>query len=60
MVIFFAHLQCWKLEFPGEGNGGPLQCPCLENSMDRGAWQGHPWGNKELDMTERLSLHLIV
>ena len=23
---------------PGEGNGNPLQCPCLENSMDRGAW----------------------
>ena len=24
---------------PGEGNGYPLQCSCLENSMDRGAWQ---------------------
>ena len=24
---------------PGEGNGNPLQCSCLENSMDRGAWQ---------------------
>ena len=23
---------------PGEGNGNPLQCSCLENSMDRGAW----------------------
>ena len=23
---------------PGEGNGYPLQCSCLENSMDRGAW----------------------
>ena len=23
---------------PGEGNGNPLQYPCLENSMDRGAW----------------------
>ena len=23
---------------PGEGNGDPLQYPCLENSMDRGAW----------------------
>ena len=29
--------------FPGEGNGNPLQFSCLENSMDRGAWQaaGH-------------------
>jgi len=23
--------------FPGEGNGNPLQCSCLENPMDRGA-----------------------
>ena len=24
--------------FPGEGNSNLLQCSCLENSMDRGAW----------------------
>src|SRR5574337_367067 len=24
---------------PGEGNGYPLQYSCLENSVDRGAWQ---------------------
>ena len=24
---------------PGEGNGDPLQYSCLENSMDRRAWQ---------------------
>ena len=23
---------------PGEGNGNPFQCPCLENLTDRGAW----------------------
>ena len=23
---------------PGERNGNPLQYPCLENPMDRGAW----------------------
>ena len=23
---------------PGEGNGNPLQDPCLENLIDRGAW----------------------
>ena len=23
----------------GEGNGSPLQCSCLENPMDGGAWQ---------------------
>jgi len=22
----------------GEGNGNPLQCSCLENPLDRGAW----------------------
>ena len=24
---------------PGEGNGNPLQYSCLENSVERGAWQ---------------------
>ena len=24
---------------PGEGNGSPLQYSCLENLVDRGAWQ---------------------
>ena len=30
---------------PGEGNGDPLQCSCLENSMNRGAWRAtdHGW-----------------
>ena len=23
---------------PGDGNNNPLQYPCLENPMDRGAW----------------------
>ena len=27
-----------------EGNGNPLQCSCLENSMDRGAWQAIDYG----------------
>ena len=40
---------------PGEGNGNPLQCSCLENSMDSGAWREYsPWGHEELDATERL------
>ena len=38
---------------PGEGNGNPLQYSCLENPMDRGAWQATVYGvAKELDMTE--------
>ena len=24
---------------PGEGNGNPLQCSCLEKPMDRGDWR---------------------
>ena len=28
--------QIWSL--PGEGNGNPLQYPCLENLMDTEAW----------------------
>ena len=35
---------------PGEGKGYPLQYSGLENSMDS------PWGRKESDMTEQLSL----
>ena len=36
----------------GEGNGYPLQCSCLENSMDRGAWQATIHGvAKESDTT---------
>ena len=31
---------------PGEGNGNPLQHSCLENSMDRGAWQATVWVTK--------------
>ena len=30
---------CGSGRSPGEGNGYPLQYPCLENSMDRGAWK---------------------
>ena len=28
----------------GEGNGNPLQCSCLENSRDRGAWWAAVYG----------------
>ena len=33
----------------GNGNGNPLQYPCLENSRDR------LWSHKESDMTEQLT-----
>ena len=45
---------------PGEGKGYPLQYSGLEKSIDREAWQAmyNPWGRKESDTTERLSLSL--
>ena len=30
--------ETWVGKVPGEGNGNPLQYPCLENPMDGGAW----------------------
>jgi len=38
-----------------EGNGNPLHHACLENPMDRGAWQATVLGVAELDITEQLS-----
>jgi len=37
-----------------EGSSNLLQYSCLENPMDRGAWQAtySPWGHKESDTTE--------
>ena len=28
----------WHQVISGEGNGNPLQCSGLENTMDRGTW----------------------
>ena len=43
---------------PEVGNGSPLQYPCLENSMDRGAWQATVHGDhKKLDMTDQILLY---
>ena len=51
MVHRLSHISFLKVELTlanfikicnivnGEGNGTPLQYSCLENSMDRGAWQ---------------------
>ena len=43
---------------PGEAKGYPLQYSCLENPMDQGSLAGYcPWGHKESDTAERLTLH---
>ena len=45
---------------PGEGNGYPLQCSCLENSMNRGAWWATAHWVAESDTTKWLTLSLSV
>ena len=41
---------------PGEGNGKPLQYPCLGNPIDRGVWQATVCGvEKVLDMTQQVN-----
>ena len=37
---------------PGVGNSNPFQYSCLENPMDRGAWQATVHRIAELDTTE--------
>ena len=34
----------FSLSCIGEGNGNPLQCSCLENLRDRGAWWAAIYG----------------
>ena len=52
--------------FSGEGNGYPLQYSCLENPMDRGAWQptihrvarvGHNLATKQQQQGEGTTFH---
>jgi len=38
----------WLGRSPGVGNGYPLQYYCLENSMDRGAWQATVTGSQRV------------
>ena len=47
--------RVWKI--PWRRAWRPLQDSCLENPMDRGAWQVtlSPWGHKKSDTTEQLT-----
>ena len=42
----------FSLSCIGEGNGNPLQCSCLENPRDGGAWWLPSRGHTESDTTE--------
>ena len=39
-LVKFGWVSCWG----GEGNGNPLQCSCLENPRDGGAWWASVYG----------------
>ena len=50
----------WMGRSPGGGHGNPLQCSCLENPMDRGAW----WATvlsviQSWTQLKRLSTHAV-
>ena len=51
----------WLGRSPGGGHGNPLQCSCLENSRDRGAWGATIRGvTKESDMTKHVHTSFFI
>ena len=44
MALFHPFLWLSSIPCIGEGNGNPLQCSCLENPRDRGAWWAAIYG----------------
>ena len=46
---------------PGGGHDDPLQCSCLENPMDRGAWRAIVlWVEKSQRRLKQLSMHTHI
>ena len=41
---------------PGGRHGNPLQCSCLENPMDRGAWQASVHGVEESQESDMIDV----
>ena len=44
---------------PGGGHSNPCQYSCLENSMDRGAWQAAVQESTEVDTTEHTPIPIV-
>ena len=54
------HDSATSLSCIGEGNGNPLQCSCLENPRDRGAWRAAVSGVAQSQTRlKRLSSNII-
>ena len=52
-------VQSLSQEDPGEGNGTPVQYPCLKNSMDKRSLVGYsPWGCKRVWLDEQLNMFI--
>ena len=53
-------LEIW-VQSLGWGHGNPLQYSCLENPHGQRNLAGYsPWGCKESDTTEQLSMHTHI
>ena len=57
----------FSLSCIGEGNGSPLQCSCLENPRDWGAWWAAVYGVvqswtrlKQLSSSSSIALHSCI
>ena len=51
LVNVFFFINCVQIYFASllkDGNGNPLQYPCLENLMDRGAWWLQSMGSQRV------------
>ena len=66
-IMFYSSLYiaidhyCLTHHHNGEGNGNPLQCSCLENRQDRGAWWAAVHGvTQSWTRLERLSKHACI
>ena len=55
-------LMPWLGRSPGEGNNNLLQYSCLENSMDRGAWQAivHGIARVRHNLATKIQYELLV
>ena len=54
------HSDHWVRKIPWRRKWQPLQCSCLGNPMDTGAWRATARGVTELDMSEQLALLLSL